>query len=335
MLPFMEHVRELRKRLCYIAISVALFSGLAYLVEHHIVAALVAPTHGQKFIYTTPGGGIDFLFRVCLYTGIAVSLPVIVYQLLRYLEPLIKRDAMRFIVWGSVASGVLALAGMAFGYFIGLPAALHFLLNQFQTGQIEPLLSIQSYMSFVTLYLLGSALLFQVPLILLFINRITPLKPGKLLKFERWVIVGAFVIGGIINPSPNMSDQLMLAIPMILMYQIGVLLIWHVNRGQRRPKKVVALRERDAAARAVRKEQLRAARPAFSSALAPTPAPVAPVRTTNRQSHIAVAATTPSATPASASVTRHKSPNRRYINDFQARRSYDVAPVRTQTENAA
>ena len=124
-LLFMEHVYELRKRLVYIATSVALFSAAAYGIQHHIVQALLQPAHQQKFIYTSPGGGIDFLFRVCLYTGITLSIPLIVYQCLRYMEPLLKKGSLRFIASGSIASGVLAAIGISFGYFVGLPSALH------------------------------------------------------------------------------------------------------------------------------------------------------------------------------------------------------------------
>jgi sec-independent protein translocase protein TatC len=229
-LPFLAHLLELRKRLFNVALSVILWSIGAYFVQQHIVNILLKPAHNQQFIYTSVGGGIDFLFRVCLYAGIVFSIPVIVWQVLKYLQPLIKKDAIRFIAGGSVVSGFLAVAGMMFGYFLGLPAALHFLLHQFTTDQIHPLLTIQSYMSFVTLYMLGSAFLFQLPLLLVLINRIKPLKPKKLLGYERWVILLAFVGGGIMNPSPRVQDQLMLAVPIILAYQVGVALVWYMNR---------------------------------------------------------------------------------------------------------
>ncbi|HEX7963593.1 MAG TPA: twin-arginine translocase subunit TatC, partial [Candidatus Saccharimonadales bacterium] len=237
-LPFIEHLLELRKRLFYVAVSVIAWGTAAYFVQQQIVAALLKPAHNQQFIYTSVGGGIDFLFRVCIYMGVAASIPVIVFQILKYLQPLIQKGATRFIAWGSVVSGILALAGMAFGYFLGLPAALHFLLHQFTTSQIHPLLTIQSYMSFVTLYMLGSALLFQLPLLLVLINRIKPLQPKKLLGYERWVILLAFVGGGIMNPSPRIQDQLMLAVPMIAAYQVGVLLVWLTNRRGRRKNRV-------------------------------------------------------------------------------------------------
>jgi len=228
--PFVEHLHELRRRFYIIAVSILLWGCAAYSIQQSIVAALLKPAKGQDFIYTSPGGGIDFLFRICIYAGIAVSVPLIVYQILGFFGPIMEDGAKRFARWASIWSGLLALAGMAFGYFIGLPAALHFLLHQFTTIQIKPLVTIQSYLGFVLAYMLGSALLFQLPIILLFINRIKPLQPKQLIHYERWVILAAFVLSGLMNPSPNIVSQLIVAVPFIVMYQVGILFIAMVNR---------------------------------------------------------------------------------------------------------
>jgi sec-independent protein translocase protein TatC len=226
----MEHLHELRRRLFFIAVSVIAWSSAAYAVQQRIVNVLLKPSHGQSFVYTSPIGGIDFLFRVCLYTGLIFSIPVIVYQLLRFSAPLMRNDSISFIAWGTAISGILAVAGMVFGYFVGLPAALHFLLHQFMTSQIKPLITVQSYMSFVMVYMVGSALMFQVPLFLIFINRIKPLKPSRLFHYERWVILIAFIVAGLMNPTPNLLDQLMVAGPIIVMYQVGIGIIALLNR---------------------------------------------------------------------------------------------------------
>lgn len=227
---FAEHLRELRRRLFYCAVAVFIWGAAIYGIQQHIVNLLLKPSHGQHFIYTSPIGGIDFLFKICVYGGIILSLPVIVYNLLRFIEPVLDGQTRRFIVWQSLACAILAGAGMAFGYFIGLPAALHFLLHQFTTIQIQPLVTIQSYLSFVIVYMVGSALLFQLPLLLLFINRIRPLRPSGLFHYERWVILTAFVLAGLMNPTPNILSQLLIAGPFILMYQVGIGLIALVNR---------------------------------------------------------------------------------------------------------
>lgn len=255
-LPFIEHLNELRRRLFYVAVSVVLWGSAAYAVEHSIVQWLLAPAAGQKFIYTSVAGGLNFLFQVCLYVGIAFSVPVIIYQSLRYVQPLIGRHSTRFILIASAVSGLLGAIGMVFGYFMGLPSALHFLLNQFHTNDISALITIQSYLSFVTIYLLGSSLMFQVPLVIFLINRIKPLSPRSLFKYERWVIVISLVTAAFINPSPHPYDLAIIAVPMIASYQVGILLVWLANR-RRRPGKLQQLRERDARLQAERFERLK------------------------------------------------------------------------------
>lgn len=352
-IAFIEHVHELRKRLFYVATSVGIFSILAYCIEHRIIAILLKPARDQEFIYTSPGGGIDFLFRVCLYTGIACSIPVIIYQVLRYLEPLIKDATKRMVLWGSLASGILAIAGIVFGYFLGLPSGLDFLLNQFHTSQITALITIQSYMSFVMMYLLGSAMLLQVPLILLFINRIKPLKPSKLLSlsYQRWVILFAFISSAIINASPQIMAQLMVAGPVILSYEIGVGIIWYVNRHRPAPDAIRTLRDNDEALRAQR--QARAANSKTVPYIPVVPAPAAnmtPQRhVIRRQSHPAALPFAPSTiskgTPNKAvkphttaslqaglaqnptQPTSHQQPPARTINSFAPRTRYQFTPA--------
>jgi sec-independent protein translocase protein TatC len=229
--PLIEHLHELKRRLFYVAVSIAVGSALAYAVEQHLINALLRPSKGQHFIYTSPMGGINFLFSVCIYVGVALSLPIIVYNFLQFVRPLMRDTTARFIFIASGVSGCIALGGLAFGYFIGLPAALTLLLHQFHSSQIQALITIQSYMAFVTAYLFGSALMFQLPLFLVFINRIKPLKPSQLFKYERLVVIFSVIVGFIMNPSPNLISQGMVIIPIILMYQVGILLVWFINRG--------------------------------------------------------------------------------------------------------
>lgn len=244
-MPFVGHLLELRRRLIYIVVSVLIFSTLAYSVQQRLVDFLLRPSHGQQFIYTSPAGGIGFLFTVCTYAGIVISTPIIFYQTLGFLEPLIKNKTRQTLIKYSFFSAALGLVGFCFGYFMGLPIALHFLGSQFSNHQIRPLFTIQEYLSFLMIYLLGSVLLCQIPVILMFINKIRPLRPRKLLSFERYVIVTGFLIAMIMAPTTNVIDQLIIAGPIIMMYNLSVLLIWFVNRGAKRPENVLQLLEID------------------------------------------------------------------------------------------
>jgi sec-independent protein translocase protein TatC len=299
-IPLIEHIHELRRRFFYIAACVAVGSMIAYGLERQIVDLLLRPSHGQHFIYTSPLGGMNFLFGVCLDIGLVVSTPVILYHVLSFIRPVMKGTTRKFLLVSSLSAGVAALVGVVFGYFIGLPSALNFLLHQFTTVQVRPLITIQSYMSFVALYLFGSALMFQLPLIMFIINRIKPLKPQGLFKYERHLIVCAFIVAFIMNPTPNVVDQMLVVVPLIIMYQLGIGLIWFVNRSQETPL-VQDLRSKDIA-----RQEERMTRPLIRFIATDLP-PVPPLLDTSPLDQPSISYTTEIApvppTQASAAVT--------------------------------
>ncbi len=243
--PFIEHLHELRSRLLRIVIAVSVFSMAAYFVQQSIVHILLTPAANQHFIYTSPTGGIGFLFQLCTDVGIIAALPIIFYELLSFLKPLIPSKVTGFIIKCAIASGIMAILGIGFGYFIGLPLALHFLSHQFITQQIQALLTITEYMSFVSLYMFGAALLFQTPIVLIIINKIKPLSPRSLLKFERYLIAGAFIISMVMAPTINIADQLVIAGPIIIAYQISLVIVWLSNRTTKRQRYINGLLEKD------------------------------------------------------------------------------------------
>jgi hypothetical protein len=126
----------------------------------------------------------------------------------------------------------LAVAGGSFAYFASLPAALHFLTG-LNIHNVSAMLTVDSYLAFVITYVLGAAALFQIPLVLMIINTIKPIPPKKLLSFERFVVLGAFIVAAMISPTPDITNQAILAVPIILMYQAGVALVWLQSRKQR------------------------------------------------------------------------------------------------------
>ncbi len=195
------------------------------------------PLGGQRLVYLTPIGGFNFLFKVSLYFGLGVILPVIIYHLYRFLEPLMPVKRKRSVVFYIIASFFLAIGGACFAYFGSLPAALHFLTG-FNIQNVTAMLTVDSYLNFIITYVLGFAALFQIPLILMIINTIKPIPPKKLMGFQRFVVLGAFIVAAVISPTPDVTNQAILAVPIILMYQIGVLLVWLQNR-TKRDRKVV------------------------------------------------------------------------------------------------
>ncbi len=228
-LTFLEHVHELRARLFWIVAIVLAASVAGLQFKDQLMSVVMAPLDGQKLVYLTPGGGFSFIFTLAIYFGILVAIPVIVYHIYRFMQPLLGNTTRKLIVTFMVLSSLLAIGGAAFGYFVTIPAALHFLAS-FAGSAVTPNLTADSYLNFVVGYVLGLALLFQLPLLLFLFDHVRPFPPGTLIATQRFVIVGATVMAAIITPTPDAFNMSIVAVPVIAMYQFGVVAIYTRHR---------------------------------------------------------------------------------------------------------
>ncbi len=225
-------MNELRKRAlgCTVALIIGGFFGYKY--QEQIIAWLIKPL-GQKLFYTSPTGGFDFLIKICLFFGFLLSVPIIIYNIIRFIAPALPEHVTYSTFKILSISVLLALAGVSFAYFVSLPAALHF-LNGFTNEQISSLISAQEYFNFVMIYLAGFAALFQVPLIFAFLNEIRPMKPMQLMKKQRMIILVSFVIAAVLTPTPDTINQTIMAVPIILLDQTSIFVVWQDNKHRRR-----------------------------------------------------------------------------------------------------
>lgn len=240
-LTFAEHVHELRRRLMWSLLFVAIGAGIGYALHDKVLQVLQSPLNDSLY-YTAPTGAFSFIIKVCVTFGLIVALPVVVYQIFAFFGPLLSSQKRRTIVGYVFMSVLLAGAGITFAYFVSLPAALHFLVNfGGETTDIQALITADEYFSFVLAYIAGFALLFQLPLVISFINKVTPLKPVQLLGGTRYVILGSFVAAAIITPTPDPLNQALMAGPIILLYFLSVIVVMLSNklRGRHKVKTVV------------------------------------------------------------------------------------------------
>ena len=226
--PFLAHLQELRSRLVWCALTLIAGSVLGYIFRGWLIPTLQNPLHGPLY-YTSPTGGLEFLIKICIAFGLTLSLPVFMYQLVRFLEPAMSHHSRHLILRVLPASVILLVVGVTFAYFVSLPPALHFLAS-FNTSQIHPLISTSEYLSFILIYLVWFGLIFQLPLLLLTINRITPLGPSMLLRHEGGVVLTSFIVSAIVTPTQDPWNMTIMALPMIALYQVSILLIWFINR---------------------------------------------------------------------------------------------------------
>lgn len=232
-LTALEHLRELWLRLMGSVIVMFVGGGIAYVFRLQIINFLQRPLN-EKLYYTSPTGSFQFIMQVCLLCGVILSLPILIYNILRFVEPAFTKSfSRRFVLFVLGSSLTLTAGGVLFAYYLTLPFALKF-FNSVGTSTLHPLISVDQYFSFILGYLATFAIVFQLPLLLLFINFIKPFKPGGLTHWRKYLYIGAFAVSIIMPSSPDPLSQISLAIPIITLYEVSVALIWAVNRKKRR-----------------------------------------------------------------------------------------------------
>ena len=225
---FRNHLLELRTRLLFTLVFLALTTIVGYFIHDHILDVLIHPLD-QPIYYSSPAGGFDFVIKLSFLFGFLASIPVITFQALRFLEPVLPHSSPRYLALTFISSCLLLVTGMAFAYLVSLPAALYF-LGSFTSEGVQALISAGEYYAFVTRYLLGFGLLFQLPLVMLIFNSVQPISTRKLMSYQRWVVLVSFVIAAFLTPTPDLFNQLLMAVPLMLLYQVTVVLLWIVNR---------------------------------------------------------------------------------------------------------
>jgi len=236
----MDHVRELRTRLFIVAAAFLAGSIVSYMYLDQVIHVLLAPLDGRKLIYLNPAGGFSFIFLVSIYAGIALAVPLLIQQMYGFIKPVLPKNMRRYSWRILLASFILLVSGIAFGYFFAIPGALKF-LYEFAGDYVQASLTADSYLNFVIAYTIGIGLVFQLPLFLLLIHWIKPFTPKGLFLSERWVIVLAFVAAAIITPTPDPLNQTIIALPIIIVYQLGVIAILVAIRKARKQTVSVVL----------------------------------------------------------------------------------------------
>jgi sec-independent protein translocase protein TatC len=227
-LSFTDHLSELRARFFHYLVFLCLGIGIGYIVHPHIISLLTKPL-GQPLFYASVTGGFDFVFQISFFFGFLFSVPSLLYEVYRFVEPALPSRSSRKILPYLLASIVLLCMGIVFAYVVSLPATLYF-LGSFAKGNIKTLISTTEYFAFISSYLVGFGLAFQLPLVLLFLDSVYPLPMQTLLRQQRFVIVGSFILAAVLTPTPDIVNQAIFAIPLILLYQCSLLAIWIRHR---------------------------------------------------------------------------------------------------------
>ncbi|MEG6584040.1 twin-arginine translocase subunit TatC [Dendrosporobacter sp. 1207_IL3150] len=221
------HLEELRRRLIICIVAIAVCSGVSYFYAQELVHFITAPA--GKLYYMNPAEAFFTYLKVSFFAGFLVSLPVLLFQVWAFVLPALtnnERTAMGLLVPASV---LLFFIGLAFSYYLVLPAGIKFFMG-FATENLQPLFSLGQYLSFVISFLLPFGFVFELPLFILVLAKLGFISSNFLILKRKMVFVLSFVIGAIISPTPDIFSQTMVAIPIVLLYELSILIVKHILR---------------------------------------------------------------------------------------------------------
>ncbi len=219
-----DHLEELRQRLFYALIAVAIAIVACFFKVNWIVKILERPAQDVKFLQLAPGEYFFVSIKVAAYSGILVASPFILYQIIQFVLPGLTRSERRIIGPIVLGSSVLFFVGILFAYVALIPAALNFFI-QYGADVVEQLWSIDRYFEFVLLLLFSTGIAFQIPVVQLLLGLTNIVSSRQMLSGWRYVILGAAILGAVLTPSTDPLTQSLLGGAVVGLYFGGIGLV--------------------------------------------------------------------------------------------------------------
>jgi len=220
-LPFSEHIEELRQRLFLVFGIILLLTSFAFIEVKSLVKILELPINNVKFFQISPGEYFISTIKISFYTGLLFSSPFIIGQLILFLLPGLTKKETKIILPLLLSSLILFGLGLAFSYYTLIPAALNFFLN-YSEEVLEPFWSFDQYFEFILVLFYSTGLAFQIPILQILLGLLNIVSPQQMLSAWRYVILVSTVLGAILTPSTDPLTQLLLSLAILLLYFIGL-----------------------------------------------------------------------------------------------------------------
>lgn len=218
-----EHLEELRDRLIKAAIAVIITTLISFVFAKQFLQLLIIPMGSTPPVSSSPTTNIVVFTKVALISGVALAMPVLVYQLISFMAPGLTRKERRYLYLVLPGATISFVAGVAFAYFIMLPTAIPF-LKGFLGDIVQPNWFVDKYISFITSLLFWVGLSFETPLIIFFLAKLGIVTPAALSRSRKYAVIVISVLAAIITPTPDPFNMVLVMLPLIVLYEIGILL---------------------------------------------------------------------------------------------------------------
>ncbi|WP_337865952.1 twin-arginine translocase subunit TatC [Ignavibacterium sp.] len=224
-MTFIEHLEELRWRIIYSLIGILIGTIAAWIfIDLLVEEVLLSPAKesGVSLQNLKPFGQIFLYVQIALIAGFIISIPNVFFQFWKFISPALRKHERKYILAIVIFSTVCFLAGIAFAYFVMLPLALSFAV-QFGTQTIKNEFAVDEYMSIIISVMLAAGLVFELPMLSFFLSKLGILKPSFMRKYRKHSIVMILIASAVLTPGTDPVSQVILAVPLVLLYEISIL----------------------------------------------------------------------------------------------------------------
>ena len=215
-----EHIEEFSQRTVFCIVIIILATLTCFADVREIVKVFQAPAIGVKFLQFAPGEYFFASFKIAAFCGLLFSSPIVFYQILLYLIPGLTKDERKIILPVSFGSGVLFFGGLAFSYFLLVPAALNFFIS-YGSEVVEPFWSFDQYFDFLAVLLFATGIAFQVPAVQVVLGLLGIVSGQTMLSYWKYVVVICTVLAAIITPSTDPVTQILMSSALLALYLGG------------------------------------------------------------------------------------------------------------------
>ncbi|HMS32995.1 MAG TPA: twin-arginine translocase subunit TatC [Ignavibacteria bacterium] len=227
-MSFLEHLEEFRWRIIKSAAGVIIGGIIVgifinWIMDNVLLLPAMKTTPPLKLQNIKPFGQFSLYMEVIIVGGMILSIPNIIYQFWKFIEPALKPSESKYIKSIVIFSSFCFLSGIIFAYYVLLPTALEFFAN-FGSAVISNNIAIDEYFSFIISTMLAAGVVFELPMVSFFLSKIGILKPEFMRKYRKHAIILILLIAGILTPSPDVTSQLLLALPLFILYEISIII---------------------------------------------------------------------------------------------------------------
>jgi sec-independent protein translocase protein TatC len=221
-MSLLDHLAELRRRLLTSAVAVLVAAAAAFSFSDEILVWLTEPLH-TELVFLSPTEAFWVSLKISLVVGLLIALPLVLYQVWRFVAPGLYRTERRYAAGFVIGSCAFFAAGLAFCAFVALPFALKFLIAFGVDRGMKPMISAQMYVDFALKFYLAFGVIFEVPLAVTLAGRMGLVTPAFLARNRRYALLVNAILAAVLTPTSDLFNMAIMLVPLTVLYEIGII----------------------------------------------------------------------------------------------------------------